>query len=162
MGKREKRDNNVFNYDDFVDAMSDSEDVDDFDSEDVDDIDADSEADEEQTYDPDININHFEASGTYSLDLVGQRRVLRQERSAAVNHLELPEAMESTLMAHIDHSESNVITLYYWITCYPFLSAREDMYQMKMLRSELGDIHSVLASIHKNNGTSIATSLGLC
>ena len=140
--------------------MSDSEDVDDFDSDsDVDDSDT-LDANEEQTYDPDININHFEASGTYSLDLIGQRRMLRQERSAAVNHLELPEATQSTLIAHIDHSESNGITLYYWITCYPFLSAREDMYQMTMLRSELGDIPSVLASIHKNNGTS--TSLGQC
>ena len=118
MGKREKRDNNIFDYNDFVDAMSDSEDVDGFDSDShVDDNDA-LKANEKQTYDPDVNINHFEASGTYSLDLVGQRRVLRKERSAAVNHLELPEAMESTLMAHIDHSESNVITLYYWITFY--------------------------------------------
>ena len=115
MGRRKKRDNNVFDYNDFVDAMSDSEDEDDFDSDsgDIDDSDAiESDANEEQTYDPDTNINHFEADGTYSLDLVGQRRVLRQERSAAVNHLELPEAMESTLMAHIDHSESNAITLY--------------------------------------------------
>ena len=114
MGRRKKRDNNVFDYDDFVDAMSDLEDEDDFDSDsDIDDSDAiESDANEEQTYDPDTNINHFDAGGKYSLDLVGQRRVLRQERSAAVNHLELPEAMESTLMAHIDHSESNAITLY--------------------------------------------------
>ena len=118
MGKRKKRDNNIFDHNDFVDAMSDSENVDDFDSDSaVDENDA-LETDEDQTYDPDVNIDHFEASGTYSLDLIGQRRVLRKERSAAVNHLELPEAMESTLMAHIDHSESNVITLYYWITCY--------------------------------------------
>ena len=112
--KRKKRDNNVYDYDDFVDAMSDSEDVDDFDSDsDVDDSDA-FEANKEQTYDPDTSINHFEASGNYSLDLIDQRRVLRQERSAAVNHLELPEATQSTLMAHIDHSESNGTTLYYW------------------------------------------------
>ena len=60
---------------------------------------------EEPTYDDTVDIDYFEASGTYSLDLIRQRRVLRHERSAAVNHLELPEAMESTLMAHIDLSE---------------------------------------------------------
>ena len=106
LGSRDKRDENKFDYNAFVDAMSDSDDVDD------------NDANEEQTYDPDVNINHFEASGTYSLDLIGQRRVLRQERSAAVNHLELPEAMESTLTAHIDHSESQFIILQHWITCY--------------------------------------------
>ena len=60
---------------------------------------------EEPTYDDTVDIDYFEASGSYSLDLIRQRRVLRRERSAAVNHLELPEAMESTLMAHIDLSE---------------------------------------------------------
>ena len=60
---------------------------------------------EEPTYDETVDIDYFEASGSYSLDLIRQRRVLRHERSAAVNHLELPEAMESTLMAHIDLSE---------------------------------------------------------
>ena len=60
---------------------------------------------EEPTYDDTVDIDNIEASGTYSLDLIRQRRVLRQERSAAVNHLELSEAMESTLMAHIDLSE---------------------------------------------------------
>ena len=54
------------------------------------------------SYDDSMDINHFKASGTYSLDLIGQRRVLRHERSAVINHLELPEATEST---HIDHSE---------------------------------------------------------
>ena len=39
-----------------------------------------------------------------------------------------------------------------------FVLAREDMDRMKILRSELDDIHSVLASIHKNDGTS--ASLG--
>ena len=59
----------------------------------------------EQTYDPNVDMNHMEAKGSYSLDLVGQRRVLQRERRAAVNHLELPEAVESSLMAHIDLSE---------------------------------------------------------
>ena len=60
---------------------------------------------DEPSYDDTVDIDYIEASGTYSLDLIRQRRVLRHERSAAVNHLELPEAMESTLMAHIDLSE---------------------------------------------------------
>ena len=60
---------------------------------------------EEPSYDDTVDIDYIEASGTYSLDLIHQRRVLRHERSAAVNHLELPEALESTLMAHIDLSE---------------------------------------------------------
>ena len=61
--------------------------------------------DEDPTYDDTVDINYFEASGTYSLDLIRQRRVLCHERGAMVNHLGLPEAMESTLMAHIDLSE---------------------------------------------------------
>ena len=65
--------------------------------------------DEEPSYDDTVDIDYIEASGTYSLDLIRQRRVLRHERSAAVNHLELPEAMESTLMAHIDLSEYPVV-----------------------------------------------------
>ena len=60
---------------------------------------------EEPTYDESVDIDYFEASGTYSLDLIRQRRVLLRERREAVNHLELPEVMESTLMAHIDLSE---------------------------------------------------------
>ena len=60
---------------------------------------------EEPTYDDTVDIDYVEARGTYSLDLIHQRRVLRHERSAAVNHLELPEAVESTLMAYINLSE---------------------------------------------------------
>ena len=65
--------------------------------------------DEEPTYDDTVDIDYFEASGTYSLDLIRQRRLLRHERSAAVSHLELPEAMEGTLMAHIDLSELEIL-----------------------------------------------------
>ena len=62
------------------------------------------EEDEEavQTYDAQTDLPDFDAQGSYSIDLVSQRRMLRRERSAAVNHLELPEAVESTLMAHVD------------------------------------------------------------
>lgn len=61
---------------------------------------------EEPTYDPspEADMPDIDAKGKYSLKMVGQRRLLRQERSAAVNHLELPEATQSTLMANIDHS----------------------------------------------------------
>jgi hypothetical protein len=54
-----------------------------------------------------------------------------------VNHLELPEATESSLAAHIDHTQ-------------------EDMQRMADIRSELNDIHEVLDTNHKDpNGTSI-------
>ena len=60
---------------------------------------------EEQTYNPDIDLGqNFEAKGSYSLDLVGQRRLVRYARSI-VDHLQLPEAMESSLLAYINHSE---------------------------------------------------------
>ena len=73
--------------------------------------------DEEPSYDNTVDIDYIEASGTYTLDLIRQRRVLRHERSVAVNHLELPKAMESTLMAHIDLSEY-VVKSTYAITLY--------------------------------------------
>ena len=60
--------------------------------------------DEDQTYDSNADMPEIDAKGNYTLDLIGQQRLSRQERSATVNHLELPEATESTLMAHIDHS----------------------------------------------------------
>lgn len=61
----------------------------------------------DSTFDPsdEADLPSIEAKGTYLLKLVGQRRLLRRERSAAVNHLELPEATQSTLMACIDHSK---------------------------------------------------------
>lgn len=61
---------------------------------------------EDPTYDPspEADMPAIDAHGKYSLKMVGQRRLLRQERSAAVNHLELPEATQSSLMANIDHS----------------------------------------------------------
>ena len=64
---------------------------------------------EVETYDSQTDLPDFVAWGTYTMELVGQRRMLRRERHASVNHLELPEATQSTLMAHIDHSESEGI-----------------------------------------------------
>ena len=65
------------------------------------------EEDEEEveTYDSQTDLPDFDAQGTYTMDLVSHRRMLRRERRAAVKHLELPEATESTLMAHVDYSE---------------------------------------------------------
>ena len=119
---RDKRELDMSDYFQFLsEAVSNSEEDDDSDYSESDDSDYDGGAEnnnigddeddvvsameEEQTYDPNVDMNHMEAKGSYSLDLVGQRRVLQRERRAAVNHLELPEAVESSLMAHIDHSE---------------------------------------------------------
>ena len=64
-----------------------------------------SDMSEEQTYNPDIDLGqNFEAKGSYSLDLVGQRRLVRYARSIE-DHLQLPEAMECSLLAYINHSE---------------------------------------------------------
>ena len=57
------------------------------------------------SYDSQTDLPVFDAVGTYSLDLVGQKRVLERDRRADLHHLELPEATESTLMAHVDHSQ---------------------------------------------------------
>ena len=60
---------------------------------------------EEQTYDPSVDLDkNFEAQGSYSLKLVGQHRNVRLTRSI-VDHLLLPEAMESSLLAYINHSK---------------------------------------------------------
>ena len=72
---------------------------------------------EEPTYDNTVDIDYFNASGTYSLDLIHQRRVLCDERSAAMNHLELRKAMESTLMAHIDFSELKLGSIHNFTFC---------------------------------------------
>ena len=60
---------------------------------------------EDKTYEPNADMPEIDAKGNYTLDLISQQRLSRQERSAKVNHLELPEATESTLMAHINYSK---------------------------------------------------------
>ena len=108
MGSRKKRDLSMAEFSEFLsDTMSASEGQDygaDYEHDYEHDNDL-AEIEEQPTYDDSVDINHFEASGKYTLDLIGQRRLLRRQRRATVNHLELPEATESTLMAHIDHSE---------------------------------------------------------
>lgn len=61
------------------------------------------------SYDPTVNINHFEAKGSYSLDLIGQQRVSRRTRSTE-DHLQLPEVVESNLLAFINHSKHTRFT----------------------------------------------------
>ena len=56
------------------------------------------------SFDPNVDINHFEAKGSYTLDLIGQRRVSRHARSTQ-DHLQLPEAVESNLLAFINNSK---------------------------------------------------------
>ena len=60
--------------------------------------------DEIKSYDPDMETNYYESKGSYSMDMVGQRRILRHTRSVE-DHLELPEAMESSILAVFNHSE---------------------------------------------------------
>lgn len=60
------------------------------------------------TYDPTKRMNHFEAGGSFSLTLEKQEKLLRDKRSAT-DHLELPEAMESSLLALINHSMLNTL-----------------------------------------------------
>ena len=63
------------------------------------------EEDEEPSYDSNTDLPDFDSQGKYTLDLVSQRNLLSRERRGAVNHLELPEATKSSLMAQIDHSQ---------------------------------------------------------
>ena len=103
---RKKRDISMVDYPDYLsEAMSDSEGEGDMDYDDRKEENNFVADNGQPSYDDSVDINHFKASGTYSLDLINQRRLLRHERSAVINHLELPEATESTIIAHIDHSE---------------------------------------------------------
>ena len=61
-------------------------------------------ASEDKSYDPSKKMNHLEAEGKFSLTLAGQERILRSTRDAE-DHLQLPEAMESSILAFINHSE---------------------------------------------------------
>ena len=51
-----------------------------------------------------MKTNHFESTGSYTMDLVGQRRILRHVRSVE-DHLELPNAVESSILAVSNRSE---------------------------------------------------------
>ena len=57
-------------------------------------------------------MNHLEAEGKFSLTLAGQERILRSTRDAE-DHLQLPEAMESSILAFINHSECMYMHIHY-------------------------------------------------
>ena len=61
------------------------------------------DVDEIKTYDPNMKTNHYESKGSYTLELVGQQRLLRTKRAA--DYVDLSEAAESTLLAFINHSK---------------------------------------------------------
>ena len=63
-----------------------------------------SDPDEIETYDSDMKTNHYESKGSYSIDLVGQQRMLRNARSAE-DYLEHSDMMESSMLAFINHSQ---------------------------------------------------------
>ena len=56
-----------------------------------------------KTFDPNMKTNHYESEGSYTLELVGQRRLLRQRRSG--DPMDLTQAVESSLLAFINHSK---------------------------------------------------------
>ena len=57
-----------------------------------------------KSYDPTMKTNRFESTGSYTMDLVGERRILRHARSVE-DHLELPNSVESSILAVFNHSE---------------------------------------------------------
>ena len=57
---------------------------------------------ERETYDPTVKMNHMTARGSYTVELLGQQRILRHARSIE-DHLS--EAAESSLLAFINQSE---------------------------------------------------------
>ena len=59
--------------------------------------------DDIKTYDPDMKTNHYESKGSYKVDLVGQRRLLRHRRN--VDHIDMSNAVVSTLLSFINQSE---------------------------------------------------------
>ena len=58
--------------------------------------------DDIKTFDATLKTNYYEAKGAYTLELVGQRR-LRRKRSE--NPVDLSNAVESSLLVFINHSE---------------------------------------------------------
>ena len=61
-----------------------------------------------KTYNATLKTNHYEAKGAYTLELVGQRR-LRRKRSE--NPVDLSNAVESSLLAFINHSKLRLAIL---------------------------------------------------
>ena len=61
------------------------------------------DANTRSTYDENTKMNHFEAGGSFRLTRLREVKMARDKRDA-VDHLNLPEAVESTLLAFINHS----------------------------------------------------------
>ena len=68
------------------------------------------EAGDDESYDRDMKTNYYESKGSYTIDLVGQRRLVRRTRSVK-DHLNLPDAVESSILAFINHSESVAVLI---------------------------------------------------
>ena len=66
--------------------------------------------DDIKTYDPDMKTNHYESKGSYTLELVGQRRLLRQRRSKG--SADWSNAVENSLLAFINESELDSLYVY--------------------------------------------------
>ena len=77
--------------------------------------------DDIKTYDPDMKTNHYESKGTYTLELVGQRRLLRRRRSEG--NADWSNAVENSLLAFINQSELQAHCSHYgrmvvfWTAC---------------------------------------------
>ena len=118
--------------------------------------DAEASAKEVPSYDPSVDINHFEAKGSYTLDLIGERRVSRHARSTE-DYLQLPEAVESNLLAFINSSKHDIYFQYKKSIIIAHMiihnTADYDLKRMKELRSELGDICRAPAMLHNDPDT---------
>ena len=64
--------------------------------------------DDIKTYDPDMKTNHYESKGSYTLELVGQRRLLRHRKSK--RNIDSSNVFESSLLAFINQSELHLPT----------------------------------------------------
>jgi hypothetical protein len=82
------------------------------------------------TYDENSKMNHLEASGSFSLTQVRQERIAKSKRDA-VDFLSLPEAVQSSLMAIINHTHA-------------------DLEHIVEIRSELGSITDALEELHND------------
>ena len=72
--------------------------------------------DDIKSYDPNMKTNHFESTGSYTMDLVGQRRILRHTRSVE-DHLALPNAVESSMLSVFNHCELHDKDMKAYSTC---------------------------------------------
>ena len=55
-----------------------------------------------------MKTNHYESKGSYTLELVGQRRLLRHRKSK--RNIDSSNVFESSLLAFINQSELHLLT----------------------------------------------------